>query len=63
MSEEQKEDIVKSQCYDCAHFNEDEAHTCKAFPEGIPDKILFNEVDHKKPYKDDNGIQFEKKEP
>lgn len=49
---------TEPQCYDCVHFNEDKKHTCKAFPDGIPDKILFNEVSHKKPFKGDNGIQF-----
>ena len=32
---------------------------CKAFPKGIPEVILTGEVDHRKPFKGDNGIQFE----
>ena len=32
---------------------------CKAFPNGIPEEIWLGEDDHKKPYKGDNGIQFE----
>jgi len=32
---------------------------CKAYPEGIPEEILTNKVDHHKPYKGDNGIQYE----
>jgi len=50
-------------CLECKHFykNECEEFCCKAFPEGIPDKIIEGDVDHKKPYKKDKGIQFEKK--
>lgn len=32
---------------------------CLAFPDGIPDTILSGEIDHKKPYKGDHGIQYE----
>ena len=32
---------------------------CKAFPDGIPEKILTGEHDHTKPFKGDNGIRFE----
>lgn len=32
---------------------------CDAFPNGIPDAILDNEVDHRKPYEGDQGIQYE----
>jgi len=34
--------------------------TCKAFPKGIPDTIWIGKNNHKKPYKGDHGIQFEK---
>ncbi len=47
------------QCLDCKNLIDDEKFTCKAFPDGIPDEILFNEADHTKPYKGDNGIRFE----
>jgi hypothetical protein len=36
---------------------------CDAFPAGIPHEILFSQADHRKPYPDDLGIQFEPKTP
>ena len=36
--------------------------TCKAFPNGgIPKEIIYGLNDHKKPFKGDNGIQFERR--
>jgi hypothetical protein len=35
---------------------------CKAYPDGIPEKILNGEHDHRKPYENDKGIQFEPEE-
>jgi hypothetical protein len=32
--------------------------SCRAYPTGIPDAIWENEVDHKQPYEDDNGVRF-----
>ena len=32
--------------------------TCDAFPKGIPDAILDNEVDHRHPVKGDGGMRF-----
>ena len=32
---------------------------CKAFPDGIPDEILFGKNDHIEPVIGDNGIQFD----
>tara|TARA_R110002096_G_scaffold275446_3_gene469203 strand:+ start:3286 stop:3462 length:177 start_codon:yes stop_codon:yes gene_type:complete len=45
------------QCPVCIHYIKD--LKCKAFPDGIPKKILIGEHDHTKPFKGDNGIQFE----
>lgn len=46
-------------CHDCAHWNED--LTCKAFPDGIPDIVLYGENDHKQPIEGDHGLQYKKK--
>jgi hypothetical protein len=51
----------QSVCCICKHINEDEV-SCKAFPLVIPRDILMARVGHDKPYKGDNGIQFEPKE-
>jgi len=49
----------ESQCDKCKNFIRD--NFCKAFPNrsGIPVEIRYGEVSHTKPYKGDNGIQFE----
>jgi len=52
------DDVSISQCIFCI---QKDGINCKAFPKGIPDKILSNEVDHTKPYKGDNGVRFEKR--
>ena len=44
------------QCYKCKHY--EGANKCKAFDE-IPNKITQGKYDHTKPFKGDNGIQFE----
>jgi len=47
-------------CTNCKYFNiSGIGLTCKAYPNGIPEKILTGEHDHTEPYKGDNGIQFE----
>ena len=52
-------------CFECKHFDEDKHDkgdwVCAAYPKGIPEKIIYSETDHTKPYKGDNGIQFEPK--
>ena len=50
---------VSVQCLACSNLN-DIAITCKAFPKGIPEKILSGNYDHTKPFDGDNGIQFRK---
>ena len=54
-------------CVGCAHFNIEETSedgiglTCAAFPNGIPDEILFGDNDHQDPFPGDHGIQYEAK--
>ncbi len=50
---------VFPQCLVCRHFNEDEAYTCAAFPDGIADDILLNKRDHRNPLPGDNDIQWQ----
>lgn len=52
------EDVVP-QCFNCKHFIETGEYICNAFPEGVPEEILYNRYIHTEPYEGDNGIQFE----
>lgn len=55
----------RSQCVACVHLRPFEGwgtpQTCDAYPGGIPQAILDNEVDHRQPVEGDHGIQFEAK--
>lgn len=48
-------------CVGCKHFRATakDRESCAAFPNRIPEAILGNDVDHRKPYRGDHGIQFE----
>ena len=46
-------------CVFCKNVKLNKKKQCKAFQNGIPEEILIGENDHTKPYKGDNGIQFE----
>ena len=47
-------------CMLCKHLSED-GISCTAFPDTIPQDILANVFDHRKPFPGDNGILFEPK--
>lgn len=47
------------QCLACNNLHDDMT-TCKAFPKGIPVKILTGHWDHTRPFRGDNGIRFER---
>ncbi len=49
---------VPSQCMACAHRKPME-RACTAFPDGIPGEIWDNQADHRQPYPDDHGVQWE----
>ena len=53
-------DFEEPICNNCAHKISG-GITCKAYPGGIPNEILENDVDHTKSYINDNGIVFEEK--
>lgn len=46
-------------CIFCKHREEGNNFTCAAFPNGIPNAIIFGENKHFKPFPGDHGIQFE----
>ena len=50
---------ISIQCLACHNLNNNML-TCKAFPKGIPEKILTGHWDHTSPFKNDNGILFER---
>ena len=57
-------DTLLPQCARCARYNEEETRillSCEAFPDGIPDDIFFNTLDHTKPINGDHGLQFVEK--
>jgi hypothetical protein len=49
----------------CTRFHADDESglTCDAFPEGIPDDIIYNDFDHRSPHADDNGLQYDPTAP
>jgi hypothetical protein len=65
MSEEIEEtemdiDGPMPQCALCKNLSSERGKLkCPAFPNGIPERILQNKVDHREPVDGDNGIQFE----
>jgi hypothetical protein len=57
----EQDEFTLSQCDLCAHRMN--GAVCKAFPHGIPDPIMLNEVDHRQPYEGDHGIHWEPEDP
>jgi hypothetical protein len=50
-------------CFECVHLHTGDPGTltCDAFPQGIPDPIYFEGVDHRQPFPGDHGIRWEPK--
>jgi hypothetical protein len=36
-----------------------DGYTCEAFPKGIPEDIVLNQFDHRKPHAGDHELQFD----
>jgi len=47
-------------CLFCKHYHQanQEANTCAAYPDGIPQEIILCSADHRRPYEGDNGLRF-----
>lgn len=49
-------------CFWCLHrtpgADTDTATTCAAFPEGIPDAILYGDNEHRSQVRGDHGLRF-----
>ncbi len=56
--------VISPLCMRCRHFKVNQHEhwfTCLAFPEGIPNEIIYGRHDHRKKYQGDRGIRFESK--
>lgn len=53
--------VAAPECLECKHLYDDEKPglRCAAFPDGIPEPIIFGRS-HREPYPEDNGIRFER---
>lgn len=57
----ERSNIYFSQCLGCKHFNSNKRYTCIAFPNGIPDDILYEMKKHDTTHPNQEGnITFEK---
>lgn len=56
----QPPDCLNCKWFDIWNFEPGNAFKCKAYPVGIPEEIVRSEIKHKRPYTNDNNIQFEK---
>ncbi len=47
-------------CFGCKNYiGKKINYKCRAYPKQIPDEILFWDHDHRNPFLNDQGIQFE----
>lgn len=54
--------VIFSQCMECKNFIEKKdggEFCCKAFPDGIPEDVFWNKIDHKNNIDGDKGYKFE----
>ena len=50
---------VVNLCMYCKHRSQTDPGVCAAYPGGIPQEILWMNVDHRQSYGDDGGVRFE----
>ncbi len=52
--------ILPPMCVDCARLVDSPGKglTCQAYPDGIPDEIVYGKWDHRLPKPGDRGLQF-----
>lgn len=48
------------QCPECVHFQytDDKRYVCAAYPEGIPEDVLWGKISHKEHIEGDHGYIF-----
>lgn len=48
-------------CQKCKHLDRENQRglICPAYPEGVPDEIIFSKWDHRLPAPRDRGVRFE----
>lgn len=51
-------ELTSPTCRHYRHLTSFRAHTCAAFPEGIPDALWWSYRGHREPFPGDHGIQF-----
>jgi len=51
-------ELKVSQCTFCAHRSPD-GTACKAYPNGIPVELLYNDHDHRLEFAGDNGVRYQ----
>jgi len=55
-------ELFNPECGICKHIHHGMT-TCDAFPNGIPEEILWGGRSHQSPYPGDGGIQFKPRVP
>jgi hypothetical protein len=54
-------EVIPSQCNECVHWRVGTT-TCAAYPDGIPEGVMSNEVSHTEPLPGDGGLLFTAKD-
>lgn len=62
MLKDVKRMVIFSKCFDCKNCiekTENDIFVCRAFPDGIPEDVFWNRIDHTENIEGDNGIKYE----